>query len=472
MFSKILKLVISTRYTRSYLIALGVMLVYSILLISLYRSSLDPYYQYAYLVLASFFIVGFGFIGTVPVMKSDMDFLFVSSIKRRDFASVLYVSSYLFQGLLFLVISFVIGSGIIASSSDKPVIIIDLFAVSILVTSFVILMTRFGSGVKLVLSVLVALFFVSALITPYSPAAFLFGHIFTGTIIAIGSTIVITILASGVLMKADVGITNVIGSKKSRKSDATEKNNISFIGLTAEKAIIKNNFSFLSFVSKTSGSSLNARSSKIKYIAIIGIIIAAIMTVIIVMEAKNGVGLLFIKILFPIYAVSFIPMFMSQGALSMERGWLSFTAIDPAIYMKNLIIGKVMQAYVLILPSSIIFVVLSIIYNFPLYSTLYSISIIELIIIPAILIFFIYLSFIIGIMQIKDPEFMTPRRNAKQFLYAISMIIVIIPVAISVFSLYFLIGFSAVVIVLAVYILMNKKMWRRLIFNLMEKDFL
>ena len=355
MFSKILKLIISTRYTKAYLITIGLLLVYSILLISLYRSSLDPYYQYAYLILVSFFIVGFGFTGTVPVMKSDMNFLFVSSIKRRDFASVLYVSAYLYQGLLFLLMSFLIGSGIIASSPDKPLMILDLFAVSILVTSFVIVMTRFGSAVKLVLSVLIALFFVSALITPYSPAAFLFGHVFTGTLIAIGSTIVLTILASGVLMKANVGITNVIGTRRSRKSDATEKNNISFIGLTPEKAIIKNNFGFLSFVSKTSGSSLNARSSKIKYIAIIGIIIAAIMTVIIVMEAKNGLSLLFIKILFAIYAASFIPMFMSQGALSMERGWLSFTAIDPAIYMKNLIIGKVMQAYVLIIPSSQIF---------------------------------------------------------------------------------------------------------------------
>ncbi len=468
MFSKILKLIISTRYTKAYLITIGLLLVYSILLISLYRSSLDPYYQYAYLILVSFFIVGFGFTGTVPVMKSDMNFLFVSSIKRRDFASVLYVSAYLYQGLLFLLMSFLIGSGIIASSPDKPLMILDLFAVSILVTSFVIVMTRFGSAVKLVLSVLIALFFVSALITPYSPAAFLFGHILTGTLIAIGSTIVLTILASGVLMKADVGITNVIGSRKSRKSDANEKNNISFIGLTPEKAIIKNNFGFLSFISKTSGSSLNARSSKIKYIALIGIIIAVVMTVIIVMEAKNGISLLIIKILFAIYASSFIPMFMSQGALSMERGWLSFTAIDPAIYIKNLIIGKVMQAYVLIVPSSIIFIALSIIYRFPFYS----VSIVELIIIPAVLIFFIYLSFIIGIIQIKDPEFMTPRRNAKQFLYGISVFIVIIPVAISIFSIYFLIGFSVAAVALALYMLMDKKMWRRLIFNLMERDFL
>ena len=123
MFSKILKLIISTRYTKAYLITIGLLLVYSILLISLYRSSLDPYYQYAYLILVSFFIVGFGFTGTVPVMKSDMNFLFVSSIKRRDFASVLYVSAYLYQGLLFLLMSFLIGSGIIASSPDKPIVI-------------------------------------------------------------------------------------------------------------------------------------------------------------------------------------------------------------------------------------------------------------------------------------------------------------------------------------------------------------
>ncbi len=468
MFSKILKLVISTRYTKSYLIAMGLMLIYSILLLSISRSSFDIYYRYIFIALVAFFIIGFGYTGTIPVQKSDMDFLFVSSIKRRDFASVLFISSYLFQGLIFLFLAFVLGSEIIVSSPDKIVVILDLFVLSIFITSFVVLMTRFSEAVKLLLSILIALCFVSALVTPYSPAAFMFGHVFSGTIIMVISTIVAGILASKVLMKADVGMTRVIGSRRSRKSDSTEKNNISFIGLTPENAIIKNNFNFLSFVSKTSGSSLNGRSSKVKYLAIIGIIIAVIMVVIVIKEATSRFNLIFIEIFFAVYASSFIPMFMSQGALSMERGWLSFTAIDPAIYMKNLIIGKVMQALVLLLPSAIIFAGLSLIYK----TTLYSISVIELVIIPGVLILMIYLSFFIGIMQIKDPEFMTPNRNLKQFLYGIVIVVFMIPEVISLLIPYFLIGFSIVMITISLYLLTNKKIWRKLIFRLMENDFL
>jgi hypothetical protein len=469
MFSKILKLVIITRYTKSYLIAMGLMLIYSILLLSISRSSFDIYYRYIFIALLAFFIIGFGYTGTIPVQKSDMDFLFVSSIKRRDFASVLFISSYLFQGWIFLFISFVVGSEIIVSSPDKIVVILDLFVLSIFITSFVILMTRFSESIKLLLSIITALFFVFALVTPYSPASFMFGHVLIGTIMVVLSTIVVGILASRVLMKADVGMTRVIGSRRSRKSDSTEKNNISFVGRTPERAIIKNNFNFLSFVSKTSGSSLNGRSSKVKYLPIIGIILAVIMAVIIIKEATSRIfNLFFIEIFFAVYASSFIPMFMSQGALSMERGWLSFTAIDPAIYMKNLIIGKVMQALVLLSPSAIIFAGLSVIYK----TTLYRISVIELIIIPGILIFMIYLSFFIGIMQIKDPEFMTPNRNLKQFLYGIAIVVFMVPEAISLLIPYFLMGFSVAMVTISLYLLTNKKMWRKLIFRLMENDFL
>ena len=302
MFSKILKLVISTRYTKSYLIAMGLMLIYSILLLSISRSSFDIYYRYIFIALVAFFIVSFGYSGTIPVQKSDMDFLFVSSIKRTDFASVLFISSYLFQGLIFLFIAFVVGSEIIVSGPDKVVVIVDLFLMSIFITSFVILMTKFSGCVRLLLSILIALFFVSAFLTPYSPAAFMFGHVFSGTIIVVASTIVVVIMGSRILMKADIGMTRVIGSRRSRKSDSTEKNNISFIGLMPEKAIIKNNFNFLSFVSKTSGSSLNGRSSKVKYLAIIGIILAVIMAVIVIKVATSKFNLFFIEIFFAVYA--------------------------------------------------------------------------------------------------------------------------------------------------------------------------
>jgi len=159
---------------------------------------------------------------------------------------------------------------------------------------------------------------------------------------------------------------------------------------------------------------------------------------------------------------------MSQATFSNERGWLAFTAMDPAVYLRHLLLSRAVSTLAIIGPFGIVNSVLA----FLGVSEGVNSSIVLLITVPSASILATYLVARMGaVQQVKEEGMMPGQFDLKQFLVIIPIYIMVALIAVSEISLIGSIIIATVVGILALLMMASKSVWRGIAYRLTERGF-
>ncbi|WP_061950957.1 hypothetical protein [Acidiplasma cupricumulans] len=133
MLGKVIKLILSTRFTVFFMLLIIIMIYVSIISSITGINFYLPEYRYVYILISAIFILLFSRPSRIPLMKSDIDFLYVSPIKT-DFALAIFISYYIVSGMMLLIFllpfSVYTVSGIYGKAIAMTDTVIFLFAVA------------------------------------------------------------------------------------------------------------------------------------------------------------------------------------------------------------------------------------------------------------------------------------------------------------------------------------------------------
>lgn len=141
--------------------------------------------------------------------------------------------------------------------------------------------------------------------------------------------------------------------------------------------------------------------------------------------------------------------------------------MDPGVYMKYFMTGKILQALSFTAPISAGLIFISLFYGLPYMG----LALLELIPIPCLLVVYIYIGFSVGVFQIRDPEFVTQQFNSRQFFNALPSLLILPIAVVAVLVPYFGVIFAAVMVAFALIIITRTGLWRKKAFRLIESGF-
>ncbi len=474
MLLKTLKLILITRYSKFFILILVFLLMYNILVGVVIKPVEIVYYRYVVLAIFSFFTLLAGVNSTVPLLKSDVHFLFVSAMPRKDLIISLFASKYVFYGLSALIPVLYTLPYTQTGRIDEIGGLILSIMMTFFVTSIGLALYDFSIRVRIAVSVAITIWFLGPIFRfYYSPMAYLFGHFIFGIIFVVILTAGFTLFASRTLATSQIEKTKVIGSVKEKR----DKNGNVIVKVPRETTFrsgsvalntITFNFSRVPIYSRTSFISRSrSGTTKISRVVIVGVFISVLLSIILVEFSTSASTDLILSIFIAIYSVMFIPLLFSQSALSLERAWLSFTSMDPGVYMKYFMAGKILQALSFTAPISAGMIFISIFYGLPYMS----LALLELVPIPCLLVVYIYISFSVGVFQIRDPEFVTQQFNSRQFFNALPSLLFLPLAAVAVLVPYIGYLFAAAMVAFALVTVTRTGLWRKKAFRLIESGF-
>ncbi|WP_287954576.1 hypothetical protein [Acidiplasma sp.] len=451
MLGKVIKLILSTRFTVFFMLLIIIMIYVSIISSITGINFYLPEYRYVYILISAIFILLFSRPSRIPLMKSDIDFLYVSPIKKTDFALAIFISYYIVSGMMLLIFllpfSVYTVSGIYGKAiAMADTVIFSFFAVASELIS--ISMQKY----KILIASIIILYIASTAIFGYGPLGFIFGHIYSGTLIIIASMIIAMYFSiKGLENYSDLSI-----SGKSLESD-----NIGFYSKKGCMSILKKSY-YMVYMRGGIVKNYNM------FIFIPpGVIIAMLIFYFFIKIPDKGFLSEFIMILFILYLTIF-SISMIQNTFMYERGWLSFNSVDPAVYMRYFLLGKVLRYYTIMIPSAVIFL-LEYIFIGGIY---YYVTIIILFNIPSMIIIGVLVLMRTNPRQIKDPEFIQIRNSIKNSVYMVLIIPFIIINLFILLSFYAVIISSSILFASGIYILLNKNLWRSAALKLFERGFI
>lgn len=474
MLLKTIKLILITRYSKFFILILVVLLAYNILVGLVVKPVEIVYYRYFVLAIFSFFTLLAGVNSTVPLLKSDVHFLFVSAMPRRDLILSLFTSKYVFYGLSALIPVLYTLPYTQTGRIDESLGLVLSILMTFFVTSIGLALYDFSIRVRIAVSVAVTLWFLGPLFGfYYSPMAYLFGHFTYGIIFVVILSAGFTLFAFRTLATSQIEKTKVIGSVREKR----DKNGNIIVKVPRETTFrnrstafntIAFNFSRVPIYSRTSFISRSrSGTTRISRVIIVGIAVSVILNIVLVKFSTSSSTELLLSIFIAIYSVMFLPLLFSQSAMALERAWLSFTSMDPGIYMKYFMTGKILQAMSFTAPISAGLIFTSLYFGLPYLG----LALLELVPIPCLLVVYIYIGFSVGVFQIRDPEFVTQQFNTRQFFNVLPSLLFLPLAAVSVLIPYFGVLFAAVMVVFALITITRTGLWRKKAFKLIESGF-
>jgi hypothetical protein len=159
---------------------------------------------------------------------------------------------------------------------------------------------------------------------------------------------------------------------------------------------------------------------------------------------------------------------MSQGTFSNERGWLAFTAMDPAVYLRHLLLSRAVSTLAITGP----FAVANIVLAFRGVSAAVNSSIVLLVTVSSASILATYLVARLGaVQQVKEEGMMPGQFDLKQLLAIIPTYIVIILIVVSEISFVDSIVIAGVLGTVSLLMMLSKSVWRGIAYRLTERGF-
>ncbi len=466
MFLKLLTLLIRTRFSRSYLIIITLVFVYSILAIwmGLASSLFIPKYYLGFIFLI--FLVPSTYMGGMSINEADRDFLFTSAIRNRDLIPTFYLAQALASSLIFLSATFVYLLLLIGNPLYLVSGIISVICMALLPISMSLNMAGKSPMIKIPVCIIETLWILSSFFGyGFGPISFLNG----GTASLLSMQVILAVTVSTTAF-AFISINAESLPFRFYSFSSRNSNNFSrsqtFTGIGRNKAILKLNFMQVDFTSRVSSVgnirvSVN-RVSVYRLFFVMCIFAAAYFAVSFFYIREDGFQLFIATS----YISWFLIMAMSSGTLSKERAWLSLSAMSIESYMRLLMISKILQALFVSLP----FAVVSALLDFSGILS-FSVPILFLFVVPS----FAGINFIITLLrkpyQVLQEDILPSIYNSSQFMtvpISLFMLFFIFLVMIFPITFLFIIPAALIIILASMY---NKPYWQNSIYRWVEMGY-
>lgn len=468
MLAKLLKFVLLTRFSKPLLGLVAFFLAYDIVIRALTSS---PQFAGAisyYAVGASIFFITVSLLfGGLFILKSDRDYLLTLPLKRRDLSLSLFTAQFVGSGItvLFLFGFYLAGAGTLETTIA---LVADLAVLAAVVTALGVVSNILSTWLRVGLAVILGLWCFSSILgnsfTPVSPFT---GDLLYGSIVLIGLAVVVVPIALRELAYIE------LGSMRSmlRATSSEYKKNMSFSGKSPVGAIYSYHLSFMELVARVNlAGSTSYRATRVRTSTVL--VFSSVLATVCLFLGLSQFAILIstrpVALVLPILMGVITLVLMSQATFSNERGWLAFTAMDPAIYLRHLLLSRAISTLAIIGPFGVANIVLA----FRGMSEAVNSSITLLVLIPSASILATYLAARIGaVQQVKEEGMMPGQFDLKQILVIIPIYIMVGLIAVSEISLIGSIIIASVLAVLALLMVASKSVWRGIAYRLTERGF-
>ncbi len=486
----LLKLILFTRFSKLYIIFLAISVMISVVLALDLPYSGNLLFKAIFVGISLFFIYYFVYTASIPILRSDVDFLFTSPINDNRKAVSLYMAKYIFVGLSIMDTLLWTGGPVSTFPFGRYTIIIFLLALSFIVTSLSVIASTFTIIKRVFISIGFMLFTLLYLVLSWYTLPYLSGiNDISSLHIKALSIIMLLILPITLIFYALKALRNVNSENLGQivphldtktflnTHNRTEKEeNISFNNIHAHEAMIRFNLSrsHSTLTGRNFSSDSVVRISQgptLKFALVTGIIFAVILGILgFISHVYTLLFTLFplIILIIAIYTLLGITFTHSINALSLERAWLSFTSVSPREYVGYLILSRMIKSILVSIPIGVALVFLRFIYGLNTVGVAY----LEFLIVPLLIMPIFLLNVSLGTFQIRDPAFITPQRKARQFLDMGPITGLIVIAAVSLVSINAIIFIAASLLVTEIFLFLEKDIWLRVVFRLTESGYI
>ena len=470
MLPKLVKFVLLTRFSKPLLGLVAFFLIYDTV-IRAFTAGNAPEFSggFSYYAIGSsiFFIAMSLMFGGLFILKSDRDYLLTLPLRRRDLSVSLFVAQFVGSGItiLFLYGFYVAGAGDLKTTI---VLVANLALFACVVTSLGVISNILQTWKRAALAAVLGLWcFSSILGFAFTPVSAFIGELVYGSIVLFALTAIVVPVALRELAYLELGsIRSLL-----RSTSSEYKKNVSFSGKGPIRAIYSYHLSFLELMGRVNiGGSTSYRTARIKTSTVLAISTAAASVYLFLIGFSPFAGLHLRPAVFivPVFLGIITLVLMSQGTFSNERGWLAFTAMDPATYLRHLLLSRVISALSIIGPFGAADLVLA------LFGTPISLesALVLLVTVPSASVLATYLVARLGaVQQVKEEGMMPGQFDLRQFLVILPTYFVIGLIVLSEISATASIVIATVLTVVSALLLMSASVWRGIAYRLTERGF-
>ncbi|HZY47962.1 MAG TPA: hypothetical protein VFE96_09220, partial [Candidatus Bathyarchaeia archaeon] len=473
--AKLVKFVIVTRFSKPLLGLIAFFLVYETVIGTLTigkGAAVGTGFSY-YAVGASIFFMTMSLLfGGLFIVKSDRDWLLTLPLSRRDLSVSLFIAQFLGYGItiLFLYGFYVAAAGDLLTTI---VLIVNLVILACVITSLGVISNILQTPRRIVLAVALTAWCVSSVFgIPFTPVSSFKGDFVYGSI----ALILLAAIAIPVALKELAYVE--LGSLRSlmRTTSSEYKKNMSFQGKSPLRAVYSYHLSFLQLVARMNvGGSTSYRAARVKTrtVLLISIIGGAIYLILTGFSPFGGLSLANERLrpavfVLPVFMGMVVLVLMSQGTFSNERGWLAFTAMDPAKYLRHLLLARILSTLAIIAPFGVADIILAFMGD----ATGIRSAIVLLVTIPASSILATYILARLGVVyQVKEEGLMPGAFDLRQFLTIIPIYAAVGLIILSEYSLDAGIVIATVLSAITIILLGRASIWRGIAYRLTERGF-
>src|SRR5712691_670828 len=470
MLAKLVKFVLLTRFSKPLLGLVTLFVIYDVAIRAVTTGNSPEFsggFSYYAVGASIFFITVSLLFGGLFVLKSDRDYLLTLPLKRRELSLSLFTAQFVGSGItiLFLFGFYLAGAGTL---QDTIVLSADLAILAAVVTALGVVSNILSTWLRAGLAILLGVWCLSSVLgNPFTPVSPFTGDLLYGSVVLFGFSLVIVPVALRELAYLE------LGSMRSllRATSSEYKRTMSFVGKSPVRAIYSYHLSFLELVGRVNlAGSTSYRATRVKTSTVL-IVSGALATAYLVLAGLSQFADLLTKpvvIVLPILMGIITLVLMSQGTFSNERGWLAFTALDPAVYLRHLLLSRAVSTLAITGPFAVAFIVLA----FRRVPAAVNSSIVLLVTVTSASIIAPYLIARLGaVQQVKEEGMMPGQFDLKQFLAIIPTYIVIILIVVSEISFVASIIIAGVLGILSLLMIASKSVWRGIAYRLTEKGF-
>lgn len=467
MLPKLLAFIFRTRFSRPFLILIAIILLYFAAITSVAPpSAMSAALGYYATAIIAFFLAMALATGGVMVMKSDRDYLFTLPLSPRDLAISVFFAQFVAFGTTVLLLF-----GYTAQALYSPVLVADLAALALVFTSLGVIAPMLQTKTRVVLSIALALWTLSALLNfPFSPGSAFNGNLYGGTTTNLALAAVTVTVAFRGLSRIELDM-----MKSMVRSTASDiKSPTSYAGKSPLDAIYSMNITNMALAGRMNMAGTSryvSRRVKTQWVLVSSSVAAAAYFAFALYAARgqtvSGTDT-FPGAVIAAVVLSFLGFFFSQSAITNERIWLSLTSLPPATYFRHLIISKLLALMVILTPFAVADAVLAVMN----YAMALAGLVIVLTVIPASFVLQICFAAYIAPIQVKGDDMTMPAQlNLRQMATGLLIIPVIFLASLSaIFPVVAVVGGLALC-ALAALLLASGGFWSRVVTRLTESGF-
>ncbi len=474
MLAKLVKFVVFTRFSKPLLGLIAFFLVYGSVVRGVTQGSEATTVFSYYAIGASIFLIIMSLLlGGLFVMKSDRDYLLTLPLSRRDLSISLFTAQFIGSGItIVFMYSFYIpgSSGLVGTI----VSIADLALLACLVTALSVISNLLETWKRLLLAMGLAAWCATAVLGfPFTPVSSFNGNLAYGSLTLFLLTAIVLPVALRELAYLELGSMRTI----LRSSSSEYKQNMSFQGMSPIRALYSYHLAFLELAGRINiGGSTSYRTARVKTrTVILATLVAGVAYfVFTVLSPVSGNLRVYVPSRAIVYIISvfmgaIVLVLMSLSAFSNERGWLAFTAMDPATYLRHLVLSRVVSTLAIVSPFGIADIIIAIVRD----PTGLNSAVALLVTIPAASIIAAYIVARAGaVQQVKEEGIMPGQFDLRQLVVILPVYFFIGLIIVSLLSFVVAIIIAAILGFLSLLLLGRASIWRGIAYRLTEKGFI